>query len=630
MDDNQNKNNNEDDEFEEVEVEYEEYEEEEDEQSEGKKKQGKKRKRPKRSHNVHNNKKQKKIDITTNITNEEKKQYNDRDIKETKFDYLNEIRENNKERLSQINSDKLSKNSFENTSQYKSVRDDKRDNQTNYLNESDSNLNRSTKFKLLGLKNNIKRKKSERFEKDLEQLKVIKEIYIKEIMKLRNELDNANLKLIKELKEKNNLLRLFDEISNKLNSHVFRTFSEKSKLRNSDNKVNDEEDLIKLIELKEKEYNNLIKENAILKNDIRRLKSEIRKYKTVEKIELLDQNCEKDRQIHDLKKLNEEQKRLLDDFKYEQLILHINNEMDKKEGIINSLNNKLTSLSLKMKNRESPMNSSFNSKFNYINNYSAQRNKRNLFHSFSKSNVNRELKKNKSDIFKSGSNFYNLFDEKERNAINTLFDSTEELNNFKAKIENIEKRNDHYERMLKNENNELLKKNRQKEEIIRELNEKEKEHLKRINDCKVQLITNRNVNDKLEKIIKRKDETENIYRELLKRKEDEVQKLIQEKIKLIEAIQKNRKDLRRVNMLKSRDKDLQSFKDELGVINVIDVDKYLKPKKNEFSSSLLIQKNDDIYYKGLPTMDRVLETEDENEESSLSKERKIIKRRKRK
>ena len=150
MDDNQNKNNNEDDEFEEVEVEYEEYEEEEDEQSEGKKKQGKKRKRPKRSHNVHNNKKQKKIDITTNITNEEKKQYNDRDIKETKFDYLNEIRENNKERLSQINSDKLSKNSFENTSQYKSVRDDKRDNQTNYLNESDSNLNRSTKFKLLG------------------------------------------------------------------------------------------------------------------------------------------------------------------------------------------------------------------------------------------------------------------------------------------------------------------------------------------------------------------------------------------------------------------------------------------------------------------------------------------------
>jgi hypothetical protein len=244
--------------------------------------------------------------------------------------------------------------------------------------------------------------------------------------------------------------------------------------------------------------------------------------------------------------------------------------------------------------------------------------------------VNRELKKNKSDIFKSGSNFYNLFDEKERNAINTLFDSTEELNNFKAKIENIEKRNDHYERMLKNENNELLKKNRQKEEIIRELNEKEKEHLKRINDCKVQLITNRNVNDKLEKIIKRKDETENIYRELLKRKEDEVQKLLQEKIKLIEAIQKNRKDLRRVNMLKSRDKDLQSFKDELGVINVIDVDKYLKPKKNEFSSSLLIQKNDDIYYKGLPTMDRVLETEDENEESSLSKERRIIKRRKRK
>ena len=646
MDDYQNKNNNEEDEYEEIEVEYDESDEEEDEKSEYKK--NNKNKKEKRISKINNNKKQKITDNITNTTNEEKKHYNDKDIKETKYNYINENIENNI----------LRKNSFENTSQYRSFREENAHNQINYLNESNSNLNRSIKLKLLGLKNNINKKKNERVEKDIEQLKVLKDIYVNEIMKLRNELEIANYKLIKETKEKSKLLKLLDEASNKLNSYDsydVKPYVAKNKIRNSPEKNIIEGDLIKLIELKRKEFQELIKENVILKNEIKKLKSEIKQYNNVEKVELLNENRVKDREIKklksdikqynnvekvellnenrekdreinnlkrineeqkriidDLKKLNGEQKRLLDDFKYEQLILHINNEMDKKEGIINELNNKLNSLSLKIKDKENKMNKVINLKFNNINNYSAQKNKRNEFQTLCRCRLKSDLLNNNSQILRPRSNFYKLFDEKERNAINALFESNEELNDFKAKIANIEKRN--YERIKKNKNNELVEMYKQKEEIIRELNKKEKEILKRINDCKIQLRTNPKINEELEKIIKKKDELENIYRELLKRKEEEIQKLIQDKIKAKEILQKNSKDIRGINMIKREDEDLQSFKDELGEINEIDIDKNIKPKNNMSSSSLLIQKNDDINYKGLSNMDRMLENKEENEE----------------
>ena len=646
MDDYQNKNNNEEDEYEEIEVEYDESDEEEDEKSEYKK--NNKNKKEKRISKINNNKKQKITDNITNTTNEEKKHYNDKDIKETKYNYINENIENNI----------LRKNSFENTSQYRSFREENAHNQINYLNESNSNLNRSIKLKLLGLKNNINKKKNERVEKDIEQLKVLKDIYVNEIMKLRNELEIANYKLIKETKEKSKLLKLLDEASNKLNSYDsydVKPYVAKNKIRHSPEKNIIEGDLIKLIELKRKEFQELIKENVILKNEIKKLKSEIKQYNNVEKVELLNEsrvkdreikklksdikqynnvekvellneNREKDREINnlkrineeqkriidDLKKLNGEQKRLLDDFKYEQLILHINNEMDKKEGIINDLNNKLNSLSLKIKDKENKMNKVINLKFNNINNYSAQKNKRNEFQTLCRCRLKSDLLNNNSQILRPKSNFYKLFDEKERNAINALFESNEELNDFKAKIANIEKRN--YERIKKNKNNELVEMYKQKEEIIRELNKKEKEILKRINDCKIQLRTNPKINEELEKIIKKKDELENIYRELLKRKEEEIQKLIQDKIKAKEILQKNSKDIRGINMIKREDEDLQSFKDELGEINEIDIDKNIKPKNNMSSSSLLIQKNDDINYKGLSNMDRMLENKEEKEE----------------
>jgi len=400
-------------------------------------------------------------------------------------------------------------------------------------------LNKSVRLKLIGLNNNKNKKKVEKVEKDLEQLKWIKEIYINEIIKLRKELDIANIKLIKETKDKNNLLNLYDEVINRLNSYFFKfknTYDE-SKFKNNG------EDLIKLIELKEREYKNLKKENIILKADIKKLKSEIKQYNLDEKVELFNENLEKDRQINELKKLNEEYKRSLDELKYENMIENLNKKMDEKEDLI--MNNKLNSLSIKIKEKENKIKKGINIRYNNINNinnYSAKKINRNINPPICERYLRLGLRKNKSEIFRPRSNFNNSYTEKENNSINNLLELNKELNNLNAKIENIEKRNRHYERMLKNENSELIMKNRINEEMIKELNEKEKENLKRINDYKMQFMTNKSVNNKLEKIIKRKDETESINRELLKRKEEEIQKLLQEKIKLTEAIQKNKKD----------------------------------------------------------------------------------------
>ena len=244
MDDNQNNNNNEEGEYEEVEVEYEEFDEEEDEKSEEKEKEKEKKREKKNNKERHVN--------NMKITNDDFNFDNNRDMKDVKLRIINEKRENNRDKLSRVTSEKYSKNSLENSSSKKTVKEEK-----NAI-ESDSNISKSVKVKLIGLNNNkyIVKGKNEKMEKDYEQLKLSKDIYINEIMKLRNELDIANTKLIKELKEKNNLLRLYEEMSSRLNSSNFKTFNEKDKIKNkskiTSSKNYFEEDLLKLLELKEK------------------------------------------------------------------------------------------------------------------------------------------------------------------------------------------------------------------------------------------------------------------------------------------------------------------------------------------------------------------------------------------
>ena len=46
--------------------------------------------------------------------------------------------------------------------------------------------------------------------------------------------------------------------------------------------------------------------------------------------------------------------------------------------------------------------------------------------------------------------------------------------------------------------------------------------------------------------------------------------------------------------MKNKGKDLKSFNDEIGTINIIDIEKILKPRKKVFSLLLSIEKNEEI------------------------------------
>ncbi len=362
-------------------------------------------------------------------------------------------------------------------------------------------------------------------------------------------------------------------------------------------------------------------ENNILKNDIKQLKNENQKLKKFETIELIKQNEEKDKKISELKKLNKEQKVLSDDFKYEKIIQNLKKELSKKEETINNLLKRIVNLRLK---KEETKNNNININ-NIFNNYtkSAEKNKRKQMRSNSELNIIKEEKNTKTRFYASGKNFYKLFDEKERKAINRLFQSTEDLNNFKVKIDNIQKRNNNVELMLKNENVLLLKKNKQKDDKIKALSEKEKQNLRTISECKNQIKNNKNINNKLEKQLKKQNDNENNYKEIIKQKEEEIRKLTDEKNKLIETIKQSKEDIDKINIMKNKEKDIQSFRDELGVINVIDVEKILKIDKKFPSFSLSIQKNEDISFISeiKSSVDKITEIQEEVKERKEKKEK---------
>ena len=101
--------------------------------------------------------------------------------------------------------------------------------------------------------------------------------------------------------------------------------------KNKPKMTNNNEELLKQLELKDKENRNLLIENNILRNDIKNLKRELKRLTTFETIALIEQNNEKDKQISELKKLNEEQKRLSYNFKYEKIIQYLKKRIKKKD-----------------------------------------------------------------------------------------------------------------------------------------------------------------------------------------------------------------------------------------------------------------------------------------------------------
>ena len=83
--------------------------------------------------------------------------------------------------------------------------------------------------------------------------------------------------------------------------------------------------------------------------------------------------------------------------------------------------------------------------------------------------------------------------------------------------------------------------------------------------------------------------------------------------------------------MKNKEKVIKSFNDEIGVINIIDIEKILKPKQNFLSLPLSIEKNEDIYFKGISSINKATGTEDlikENDEKAKSKEKKKTNRKK--
>ena len=75
--------------------------------------------------------------------------------------------------------------------------------------------------------------------------------------------------------------------------------------------------------------------------------------------------------------------------------------------------------------------------------------------------------------------------------------------------------------------------------------------------------------------------------------------------------------------MKNKEKDIQSFRDELGVINVIDVEKILKIDKKFPSFSLSIQKNEDISFISeiKSSVDKIPEIQEEVKERKEKKEK---------
>ena len=85
--------------------------------------------------------------------------------------------------------------------------------------------------------------------------------------------------------------------------------------------------------------------------------------------------------------------------------------------------------------------------------------------------------------------------------------------------------------------------------------------------------------------------------------------------------------------MKNKEKDLKSFNEEIGIINIIDIEKILKPRKKAFSLPLSIEKNEEIYLTGLSSISKTKGNQDEikeNEEIKKSEEKKTNKKKKKK
>ena len=73
---------------------------------------------------------------------------------------------------------------------------------------------------------------------------------------------------------------------------------------------------------------------------------------------------------------------------------------------------------------------------------------------------------------------------------------------------------------------------------------------------------------------------------MINKKDEEIKKLKEENLKLKDYVEQKKADIEKVNIEKNKEKEIQNLKDEIGVINIIDVNKLLNISK-KFSSDIL-------------------------------------------
>ena len=335
------------------------------------------------------------------------------------------------------------------------------------------------------------------------------------------------------------------------------------------------------------------KENEItlLNNENRKLKDEINQYKYAEKT------------IENLKKkinnLNDTIKRLNDK------IFSMKDENEKNQNLKRNLSNNNSSINIKENNQNISIIKE-NNNLDYLKVKNKIKNNNKLLNNTPHNNLlNKKLGfrqrsssltniRNDNIQYK---NFYKLFNENEQKAISTLFSSEEDLNNFKQKIIILENRNQNSEKLYTKEINDLKKLINEKDDHIKYLNSKihENEVKFKILQSKSKEKMNNNLSyEKKEKKINVEQQLKEFgYVKNIRNKNEQIEKLNNIINNLKEEINKN-------HIEKSKEKELNDLKNEIGKIEIVDLKNILPNIKLNCKQSFLKIKRKEIqiYIKG--------------------------------
>jgi hypothetical protein len=97
----------------------------------------------------------------------------------------------------------------------------------------------------------------------------------------------------------------------------------------------------------------------------------------------------------------------------------------------------------------------------------------------------------------------------------------------------------------------------------------------------------------------------------------------------MEKYNQNKEDIDKLNIIKSKEKELQSFNEELGVINIIDISKIIKQDKKFSSLSLSMQKESEFNIEGknisetnIPEIQNEIQEKEEKKRNISNKKKK--------